>query len=791
MNYVPLQKLDRSKDRATQDPDHDYVCEVEESEESNRFVDSLQFPRRRRLRPAWPALNGLAVYSAWRANKTTDTEETKALFTRDKSIRITQCLVHIAALLSTAALITLNLRQVWYSDVDDVGHNSLQGLQFAAKVYELIVEASLAAVMVSLTRKALCSQKGLTLGGLVAAYQFGHASSISSPTFWASLPSTRGQMSLHRIGLPILLIVTTLLATSAGPVAAIALVPSLGYWSQPLRMEREILSSELKSMPRGAFYVNATSSDLWPSSLNKSHLMFQDSQWITRDCTNTSVSSVAPQCPAAAYAGILSSLEYAVTSNGKFAINQTVTNVLESSTGYLPVSSPFERYLTAVTASFSSDDVGTNSELINNETTVWKVPHLEIAGDLQILSAAMESLDSAPVFRVENAAEPVVQIQCSSSTYDNTSRLEFPHDQLQTPPLYGDTNIYSGLSLSANVSQIVDMVTLRERMSIGPSNLFGTNSTYFTWVDLRQQNPEATYVPSIGMAMFVPYCEPTGEPSSVITCSVDARWFRDTLITGTEEELTTTVRNEFYIDIWAINKDATLPAIKIGLDWAEALNTAEDYAPMSKMESLLKLSPNCMNASGIVGIDYWNSDRGLPYFDTSYQMVLGAYMVDALSRVGVQGKLQLYPGPIAGELWTDVPAVPDIPLEDLLRFPYTVSRYGYSYGIRSLTDRLALAVLFCHGLIALVALILLCFDSRLSNSWNSLGDLLVLALNSAPPDGLRNTGAGIARLDTWRSTTAVRALHHDDGAPEQLQMVFSLDEHDHSYTMPDSGKKYA
>jgi hypothetical protein len=114
------------------------------------------------------------------------------------------------------------------------------------------------------------------------------------------------------------------------------------------------------------------------------------------------------------------------------------------------------------------------------------------------------------------------------------------------------------------------------------------------------------------------------------------------------------------------------------------------------------------------------------------------------------------------------------------------SRYGYGYGMNTVTKKFAAAVLLVQGAIALATVAALAGGRHVSSSWSSVGELLALAINSHPTPRLQNTGAGVARLDTWTETVMVRVA---DG--QQLQIVFERDGTLKEYSTPVVGQKYA
>lgn len=88
-------------------------------------------------------------------------------------------------------------------------------------------------------------------------------------------------------------------------------------------------------------------------------------------------------------------------------------------------------------------------------------------------------------------------------------------------------------------------------------------------------------------------------------------------------------------------------------------------------------------------------------------------------------------------------------------------RAGYGYDSSGLPVRLSLAVLLAYCFIATSNLIYSLLTGRVGSSWDSIGDLLMLALNSRRPQRLSGTSAGADILSTYREPVAIRANGSD------------------------------
>ena len=115
-------------------------------------------------------------------------------------------------------------------------------------------------------------------------------------------------------------------------------------------------------------------------------------------------------------------------------------------------------------------------------------------------------------------------------------------------------------------------------------------------------------------------------------------------------------------------------------------------------------------------------------------------------------------------------------------------QYGYGYSLTNATSKIAAGILILYGVIAIIAILSILVRSCNSDSWSSLGELLILAMNSPPTEVLRNTGAGVGRFKTWKEVVKVRVTEDD-----KLQLVFEGQENSGKPTFdrkPKAGEKY-
>jgi hypothetical protein len=120
-------------------------------------------------------------------------------------------------------------------------------------------------------------------------------------------------------------------------------------------------------------------------------------------------------------------------------------------------------------------------------------------------------------------------------------------------------------------------------------------------------------------------------------------------------------------------------------------------------------------------------------------------------------RVRLYPSTVN---WTD-PAALD-------RFVIHLLQSGYGYNSAASTVCLSLAVVFLYVCVASIYTLYTLITGHTATSWNSIAEIMALALNSQRTDVLKNTSVGIGTLSTFRKPISVRVNEHDS-----LELVFS------------------
>lgn len=170
-------------------------------------------------------------------------EPTKTAISRNRITALLRALIHVIPVGVALWEITLNFYTYY---VGSVIYN-LVYYQFAAKAHEIMIQASLAAIVFSYVRHEMVLGKGLPFGALFSGLQINQISYLWSMEFWGSVASKHLRI-WRKMAMVSLISTCFILAAAAGPSSAILLIPRLDYWQGG--------STHI--------FINATPSEIWP-----------------------------------------------------------------------------------------------------------------------------------------------------------------------------------------------------------------------------------------------------------------------------------------------------------------------------------------------------------------------------------------------------------------------------------------------------------------------------------------------------------------------------------------------
>lgn len=219
-------------------------------------------------------------------------EPKKPVRTESLHLAFQRCAVHILPCAFALLLITINIygHFIGFELAGESGKTSEYTalLQIAAKIQELLVVASLTTIVMHKIRYDLIDGNGVPFGLVGVGALFTQLSFFWSTAFIGSF-SSHGAMRRNAATL-CLVVLAGFIAVTAGPAVAVLLIPREHTW------------------PAGGtkYWINGSSEDLWPSTLNIKHYMPGLGAGIYGASCSSSNAYTNALCPAGGYMALAS-----------------------------------------------------------------------------------------------------------------------------------------------------------------------------------------------------------------------------------------------------------------------------------------------------------------------------------------------------------------------------------------------------------------------------------------------------------------------------------------------------
>ena len=372
--------------------------------------------------------------------------------------------IHLIALAATGIVVGFNLtnRHAWDQGrlpkfTDDEATNALQ---FVAKLHEIIIVASLSSMLLHHIRRRLVGPKGIPFGLLSSGYQSGSAEYLCSKSFWSSFRTNKI--------LTLILAISIVYTNMVGPSSAVALIPSLNWFSVAV-----------PSKGQAVLYLGGSFDQIYPS-------VFGPPNETTYAGCNNEIYSF--RCPGAGFTSIYDWVD--TWYNEGVEGNITMVERFSSTSRILSASTDSRGALTTTLTQPIMELTGRFWNYVQAMDIGGRYVETVQLGEINHVERPMfVSSDTAPIYG------PVVQVQCSIFNYSDplkdtdsaSSNITFPVDDLFD---------YSGTRAQGSLWWPVDPSYWHFSRPL--------NATNFTWVDVSPYQSDAKRMASLATMVALP-----------------------------------------------------------------------------------------------------------------------------------------------------------------------------------------------------------------------------------------------------------------------------------------------
>lgn len=116
------------------------------------------------------------------------------------------------------------------------------------------------------------------------------------------------------------------------------------------------------------------------------------------------------------------------------------------------------------------------------------------------------------------------------------------------------------------------------------------------------------------------------------------------------------------------------------------------------------------------------------------------------------------------------------PCDACLVFELEHSVGGWAYTIQGNATKLSVTVMMTYCVLAFAHIIYLGMSGISSTAWDSIAEIVALAMNSSPTKHLQNTCAGVLGIKTFQTPVRIMVTNEGSGKDEHLELVFGDEE---------------
>jgi hypothetical protein len=615
----------------------------------------------------------------------------------------------------------------------------------------------------------------------------------------------------RRVGLITIVIVSGLIAVTAGPAAAVLMIPR--------RIEHPVGGS--------VFWLSGSDEELWPTTLSA------DSYSTSHCSPEKTLTDWA--CPGYGLASLLS--HYSTWWNHMYqdmAYDFQLNDGFLRKVMYVHSASIPSRDTWVYTAHAASALLEDAMSSMHRHSIAFLSRHRpsQAPWPRQLANAETQAYElNTKVPAVRTACIPQGRVDFSS---DNLTLkfVDIPETESLGWPVDYDHPEYP-LRVPTREIDVVETVqaALSRREILGTNysqldeeTIFANGQRRVIAVPVSMQ--DFGMASSLGIVLFINHTLAHWNPSfNTVTCSIDARWAKAKSILKSNlpsrllehEFIFGRVRNPVMIELESKASDFLhsygpaepgigLTGIRLDPSWYDLFSPVVHGPPFGHSEAVGTVSTNQTALERILDASH-SGDR---LYVPQIQHTVSSAIADGLSRCGATPNRQIshYFGPLQWDIWRveseelaramvrrGEPA-PTHEMPEGLRAGNTTRMVthaiftGFTMVANGWFDYFCIVVLLAHAIIALGHTIFVCWRRETGSAWDTILEFVALAHKSPAPDDpvLSNTCAGITSFKTIGAVAWVEAVEAG-AAGDQLRLRFRGDS-DKRVREVETGAKY-
>ncbi|KAF2757454.1 hypothetical protein EJ05DRAFT_390222 [Pseudovirgaria hyperparasitica] len=625
--------------------------------------------------------------------------------------------IHFVPVGTSLYLIQLN----WRSQFIVVESDWYDLLPFISKAHEILMQMSIAAMLATWVRNHLLQRHGLPFGGLVALFQATGPAYFFSSEHWglACSPRKPGSAWTHCTYAEVVLY-SVFMAFTVGPSSTVAMLPRAGRFS---------IVPDVPPHPNQA----GSADDLFPRNLDVHHVpnncsaYFQSGDEDTIDyyCSPNDFEAIST-ITNIAHNNEFTDGEISTDLGGAFVLRQL--RVWVQSPGNSDSYSGFGHYVAELVNSLNHTFTRPLGASLVASTQNFRAA--DYLGRLSVYNmrahgGSVDARKRIPVtFEFPSVKLPYATSQCYVTNFYTTDAGYVQFDDIEKvriPNFQGDHFEYN--------------ITLKEFQH----EAYSTNISHVRWFESPEELRN-----NISIIALI------STPLTGAACAIKAAWG--------EGSMTTTSHNEAKIE--GEIKRMTIQSSHIEERWRNHTTWPAEVITISP-DFMQQFAPTKLNITDSVSMDLSRSLRIAA--EARYSQALPEIW---LSSIVVAGLSKIYSNSDLDALFNASGTSTEV--YEIKAESYYAGRGWY---LGNMIEKGSIFVLATYCALAILHTLYTFTTGISSNSWDSVAEVIALALNSKTPECLKSASAGIESSKTFRQPVGIRARHG-----KGLELVF-LDEH--------------